>query len=352
MTPRSVLRRRRILTLSALAVLVLVGASCGGDDGGGDEDGGAAATTTEVAPVDDDGADESPSELVEEGLEIDLPRTLTYAGVEIDLVAATASNATPATFGDDAPEVDDVTRLYLEVATAYAAGFPGSQGVFPVGDFSLVTDDGSRIAAAGLGISGEVPVAAAGETRTVLVFEVEPADLDGAVLTYDNGENVPASVPIEGPVPDAVYPIRTEVGEAAVPNLRTGCEPAPADVVLTALTWGVDGGVDAAGERLLAGRTSRAAVDHRLLTVDLGVTARVGACGGTYANHQQVVLEVDGEAMAPINSYSVTLADGDAAELIFVFEVPVDAGELTLVVGAEGGTHGFGVPTPVPDDAP
>lgn len=349
MTPLAGTRRSRFLVV--LLALGLVLAACGGDDGGGDEDGdGAPATSTSpVAAVDDDAA---AGELVEEELDVDLPRTLTYAGVEVDIVAATVSNATPSTFGEDDPQVDDESRLYLEVATAFAEGFPGDDGVFPVDNFVIVTADDESIPAGGLGVSGEVPISASAETRTVLVFDVDPADLDGATFAYDNGENVPASVPIEGTVLDALYPIRTEVGEAAVPNLRTGCDPAPADVVLTALTWGVDGGVDAAGERLLAGRTSRALADHRILTVDLGVTARVGACGGTYANHQQVALEVDGEAMAPINSYSVTLADGDAAELIFAFEVPTDAGTIDLVVGAEGGTHAFSVPTPVPATAP
>ncbi|MBK5222900.1 MAG: hypothetical protein JJE52_08500 [Acidimicrobiia bacterium] len=184
-------------------------------------------------------------------------------------------------------------------------------------------------------------------TSAVLVVDAAAADLDGADFVYDDGSRLAAVLPLTGSVPDDEYPLRTEVGEVVTVDFTTGCNPSPAELTLVALEWDVDGGVGADGKKLAAGRSSRTLADERWLRAQFAVVAGPGECGGTYPNHEQFRLSIDGLVGPPVNSYSLTLADGAGADLTFIYDVPVDASEVVLVAGADGATtHEFAVKVP------
>lgn len=326
--------RHRSSALVLLLCLALLAAACGGDDGGASADPGASASTT--APTDDggDGDDADDEGLVRRDAGLDLPRSVTYAGVDVKVVEATWSNAQPATFGRDEPTPGDDVRLFLEVTTEFVDGFPGTDGFFPLSNFTLDTAGGESLRANGADSLAEVPVLSNATSTVVMAFEVAEDDLDGAVLTYDDGEHVSAHLHLTDDVEPSPYPIRDVVDETAAPQLKTGCDPAPADVTLAAVEWDVDGGVGVDGQKLARGVSSRALVDHRWLRVELEVTARVGQCGGTFANQETFRVVADGARIAPLNTLSLTLADGERQAMSYLFSVPVDAAEVALEAGA------------------
>lgn len=326
---------RRPSVLAVLLALVLVASACGGggdDDASADE--AAPSTSETTAPADDDDADDT--ELITTDAELDLPRSVQYAGVDLRVGDAVWSNATPASYGRSEPMVGEDVLLYLEVTSGFVEGFPGDDGFMPLRHFVIETADGERHPATGVEYVAELPVLASSDTTVVMAFEVTEDDLAGAVFAYDDGEHVPALLPLTEEVEPSPYPIHDSVGHPAAPLLPTGCEPAPADVTLVAAEWDVDGGVGVDGQKLARGTSSRALVDHLWLRIELEVTARAGQCGGTFANQETFRVVADGTRIAPVNVLSLTLADGETQPMVYLYSVPDDAVEVALEAGAAG----------------
>lgn len=346
-------QRRRLGLVATVAALSLAFTGCGssgGDDkaasddpssttasSGGDGDGSTTTTAAEVGFVRDAG--------------FDLPRSTTYAGVELTVDDASFSNGTLATYGQDEPEVDDAERLFLDLVLEFAEGYPGTDSLLPISKFAVVTADGTEIPAEGLEMAAELPITTSATTEATLAFELTEDDLDGASLVYDDAEHEPAVLPLDGDVAEAAYPIRSEVGETATADFPTGCEPVPADVELVATEWDVDGGVDGTGAKIVEGQSSRALVGERWVRAEVRVTAGAGQCGGTHVNHEAFRVSADGSGVTPVNEPSESLEDGASTELTLGFAVPVDAEEVELVVGhADATTHAFALS--VPDELP
>lgn len=327
--------RLRSRALSGLVLALVL--SAGACSSGGDEDGSTSPPTTETTSASTTTAPDEPGDTVTStDADLELPRSVIYAGVELEVTGATWSNALPSSFGRDEPVLGEAELLFLELRTAFVDGFPGDDGFMPVRHFVIETDGGERLEATGVDDLAEVPVKASADGSAVLAFELDPDDLDGAKLVYADGEHVPATLPLEGEVPTSPYPIRTEIGEAAEPVLFTACDPAQADVELVAVEWDVDGGVGVDGAKLARGRSSRAQVEHRWLRAEVVVTARTVPCGGTFANQETFRVEADGETIEPANVYSLTLEGGDTEPMTFLFEVPAEAAEVALDAGALG----------------
>ncbi len=330
-------QRRRLAGLAL--VLFMVAGACGGDD-----DGSAASSSTVTSEVDDrdkDGSDQDASDsavdtVTSEEADLDLPRSVTYAGVELELTGATFSNASPATFNRPEPSIGSDVLLFIELTTRFSDGYPGDDSFLPARHFVIETAAGDRLPATGVDFLAEVPVLTSADSDVVLSFEAGPDDLDGAVFVYDDTERVAARLPLTGAVPDSEYPLSVAVNGVAVPHLATGCEPVPTEVQLVTVEWDIDGGVAIDGTKLARGRSSRASVDHRFLRTMVEVTAGTGQCGGTFANQETFRLLADGTAIAPLNTYSLTLADGEVAPMTFLFELPVDSDEVALEAGARG----------------
>lgn len=333
-------RRRSPFLAVLLLVLALVAAACGDDGGGG------ATSTTQGGPTTSDGsAEDEPADdgtgdtdgaaegVTRRDAGLDLPRSTTYAGVELAVTAATWSNAQPSTFGRPDPVQGTTELLYLDLTTRFVDGFPGTDSLMPASAFAIETADGTRVAARGVDFLDEVPVSATADSQALLAFELDEADLDGATLVYDDGTRLAAYLPFAGRVPASPYPIRVEVGTTIQPQLPTGCEPAPADVTLAAVEWDVDAGVGLDGAKLAQGRSSRVSVGHRWLRAELEVTAIAGQCGGTFANFETFRVLADGQVITPVNAASYTLADGQRQPMSFLFEVPADADAVVLEAG-------------------
>lgn len=272
---------RRWAVLVVATAVILAGCSSGDD--------AADAPTTTATPA--PSATEPPAassdpedgtEVVDRDADLDLPRTMTYAGVDISVIAATFSNATPSTVANDEPQVGDDELLYLELATVFVEGYPGANGLFNVDDFAIVTVTGDEIVGRGADNRSEVPVRDGSTSTAFVAFEATSDDLDGASLVLDDGEHERSEVPLTDDVPDAVYPIRTEVGTTSTAGLKSGCDPVPAQVELVATEWDVDGGVGVDDERLIQGETSRVDAGERFVRAELSVTAGAGQCGGTF----------------------------------------------------------------------
>lgn len=285
---------------------------------------------------------------MEHAADVDLPRTLHYAGAEITAVAAVVSNAAPSSWGTDKPLATDRMHLFLSIETSFADGYPGSDSRLPVDRFHLITADGSSIPAKAPSSDGEVPIPADGTARDLLVFAIDPALVAAARLSYDDGEHIPALVPLTGPVADSPYPIEAAPGSRATTDFATGCDPSPADVVLDAVAWDLDAGVGHDPDaRLIQGKSSRAANGTRWVRIQATVTAQAGQCGGTFVNHEQFTMDADGKVIHPSNDTSVKLGDGESATVSHVFAVPEGVAKLSLLVGdADAEPHAFGLTVP------
>jgi hypothetical protein len=315
----------------ALLLAWLLITACGGGSEGGsaspDDDAATTTSTTETsAPPASTGLDEFDAG-------IDTPRTLAYAGALVTIDRATFSNATPQSYGEADADPGDRTRLYLELSTAYAADYPGSDARFALAHLAIRSADGRAVTAHALDQSG-VPIQATTTTRATVFFELEPDDVDGASLVFDDGDHEPGVLPLQGPIPDSGYPVRQAIGTSSDVVFPSGCGRSTSRVEVMGIDWDLDAGLDAEGRRVVMGRSARAANGTRMARVELDVVAGADQCGGTFVNYQNVRLSIDGVVVAPLNTPSHTLQQGEGARPVFGFEIPLDATEVTLLIGA------------------
>ncbi|MBK5222899.1 MAG: hypothetical protein JJE52_08495 [Acidimicrobiia bacterium] len=128
--------RRPLAAALALVFAVLLAACGGGDDSGADPDTSTDASSGDTVPAGegDEASGDDADEVVTIDADLDLPCSVTYAGVEITITGATFSNATPLSIGSDEPVAGDDELLYLEVSTEFEDGFAGDDGFFPIGN--------------------------------------------------------------------------------------------------------------------------------------------------------------------------------------------------------------------------
>jgi hypothetical protein len=318
------------VTLAALAVLT---AGCGGDDGG---DEATDQTTTTARPVE---TTTTVLELESTDAGVQLPRGFTYGNVEFELTKVEFSNASPGTYLDDEPEPTAEKLLYVSFTAAFEDDFPGVSDQWAVDDFQLVTASGRTIAASGVDFGSSISVSGRTPTEAAVVFPADEDEVDGAILRLDDGEHLPAEVPLDGPVPADPYPIAATVtGEAPV-TYEGGCADATGTVKVLGGEWDVDRGTDAEGGYITGSGTQRTKDDQRFLRVRVQAIAASGTCGGTIVTGDHFRLVVDGLPIGSENvSRSELLANGEGKEFVWGYPVPADAKEITLEVGTTGGT--------------
>jgi hypothetical protein len=334
----------RITGIGLAVALALVGCSSADDDPSSDPD----PTTTAADGTDDTSDDASGMpELVMADAGLDLPRTLSYAGAEVTITRATFSNATPHSYDRPDPDPSDIEVLFVELSTAYAESYPGSDARFALANVAIRTSDGRQFTARALDQSG-VPIQATTTTETTVYFDVTPGDLVGATLVFDDGNHLPGVLPLEGPIPDSGYPARDEPGATSPVVFPSGCGRSTSQVELVSIEWDIDAGVDQDGQRVVMGRSARASNGTRMARIELATVAGADACGGTFFNYENVRLSIDGVVNPPLNTPRATLQEGEGESLIFGFEIPLAVTELTLLVGAPDSdpwSHAITIPT-------
>lgn len=296
----------------------------------------AATTTTTLPPSVDAG--------------LDLPRSATYASVIFTVVGAEYSNDEPGTYLEDEPGVGEERFLYLSFVADFEPDYPGTSEDFSVEDFALILGDGTTI-----------PAEPVDFHRTILLFDEPYAsalafpggemDLTGAVLTYDNAENEPMVLTLDGPVPEDPYPVFVDVDATAAVEYQGGCANAPGTVNVLDAEWDVDAGIDHNREEIVRSGTTRTIVGERFVRIRLQSIAGSGSCGGTVLTSEAYRLVVDGLPLGPENRSSELLKDGEGVELIWGFRVPIDAESVALEVGVPDGLVAS-IPIEEPDDLP
>jgi hypothetical protein len=318
----------------AIALALIIGLfanACGGSGGQEAADADTGDTPATSAPTTETARVEPDLTLRDAGL--DLPRTLEYAGAELTVARATFSNATPQSYGDQDPFIGDDELLFVEISTAYRDGYPGSDARFELQHLGIRTADGRHITARALDQSG-VRIQATTTTTATVFFSATADDLVDAALVFDDGDHLAGILPLHGSIPDSGYPVREQADLASPVVFPSGCGRSTAQVRIEALEWDIDAGVDHDGQRVVTGRSARATNGARLVRAAVTTIAGPDRCGGTFFNYENVRLSIDGVVHPPLNTPTATLQNGEGTTLIFGFEIPLDADELTLIVGA------------------
>lgn len=293
-------------------------------------------TTTTVPPA------------VDAGLE--LPRAATYASVIFEIVAGEYSNDTPGTYLEDEPDIGDMRYLYLSFVADFEPGYPATSEDFDVDLFSLTLSDGTSVPVQKVDFRSTIllsdePYASA------LAFPGDDLDLAGSVLTYDNAVNEPMVLPLDGAVPEDLYPIVVDMDASADVEYQGGCANASGYVNVLEAEWDVDAGVDQNLEEIVRAGTTRTLVGERFVRIRVQAIAESGSCGGTVLTADAFRLVVDGLPLGPENNVSELLKDGEGVEVVWGFRVPVDADQITLDVGVSDGLVAS-IPIDMPDNMP
>ncbi len=189
-----------------------------------------------------------------------------------------------------------------------------------------------------------VSVAAGAAEEVEVVFELADDDLTGMHLQLGDVEEVPSLIELpEGDVVESGYPIDVTVegnGRIVHPAFVGPTNTIELDVAVTEVTVGVDLAPELEASWQVA---RRATAGHRYLHVGLEVDNLGG--DGMHDDHDGLApddaafqLIVDGVATAPMSaqlSVDRMLLPGNTAELVLVFEVPVDVDEVMLELGVE-----------------
>jgi hypothetical protein len=121
-------------------------------------------------------------------------------------------------------------------------------------------------------------------------------------------------------------------------------------VTVVEAEWDVDAGVDHDGEPI-ASNARRSTLGERFVRIRVQVVAGSGNCGGTVMTTALFRLVSDGLPLGPENSFARALKDGEGAEIVWAFRVPVDTSDLVLEVGLSGeriASFPLEVPTELP----
>jgi hypothetical protein len=327
------MRKRWAGGLVALLLVTTLGA-CGGDDGGAIDE--TDETTTSSAPAE---TTTTVLELETTDAGVQLPRGFTYGNIEFELTKVEFSNASPGTYLEDEPEPTPEQMLYVSFTAAFEDDFPGVTDAWDVDWFQLVTADDRTVAASGVDFGSSITVNGRTPTEAAVVFPVDEDEIEGATFRLDDGEHLPAEVPLDGTVPTDPYPIAATVSGEAPVTYEGGCADATGTVKVLGGEWDVDRGVNAKGEFITGTGTQRTLDDQRFLRVRVQAVAASGTCGGTIVTGDHFRLVVDGLPIGSDNvSRSELLANGEGAEFVWGYAVPTTAKVITLDVGTTGGT--------------
>ena len=250
------------------------------------------------------------------------PRTTTYIGTRWTVEDARASSEAPTgTTPDDA-----VTYLYVTVAVENTLRDTALR--LPGGLFHLRSPEGAVSRSEGL-LTTELDATVSIEPGEVLtgdlVFEferaVEPSDL---TLTIQERGREPAVLPLSGDLPAPPHSTGAEIASNRATVTGAGSFRDARDVLVEPL--GVDVGLDDGRRRSDVG-TYFVFAEVRAHGVDL--PAGIGA--------SMFHLEVDGVSRSTSRTEGGNrIRPGEAIDRLAVFEVPLEAEQLVLVVGRPG----------------
>lgn len=266
-----------------------------------------------------------------------LPRGATYAHVVFTFTGSEYSNATPGTYLEDDPRIEEDRYLYLRFAADFEPDYPGRSEDFDVADFALLLADGTSITADEVDFRRTIAVTASRPPVSALAFPGDELDLDGAVVVFDNDINEPMVIPLDGPQPADPYPILVLVDATGAADYEGGCTATAGTVKILDAEWDVDGGVDQDGDTIVRAGTHRTIEGERFVRIRLQAIAGGGTCGGTVLTDDAFRLAVDGLPLGSVNSFAMLLNAGEGVEIIFGYRVPVDTEELVLDVGVVDG---------------
>jgi hypothetical protein len=327
-----------------LAVLVLsvtgLGVGCGTGDEFGDSPDASAEVVGEQdsAPDGDPGATSTTSTTTapaSAGVEsidvggVDLPRRVTYAGFEVtvDEAAAVADQRE----GPGVALTVTVRNLFSEI------------GTFAATNIGLVDGDGTRLQSIGFGDpkdpaagyveTGPVEVTPNGKVQRTAFVPVEGAlDLADSALSVAEPKMLPATVPLSGEVPESAFPLPVTV---------------PTEPVVLHNIFDLTLTLKSAELTEEYGR-KRAPEGTHLVVLQL----RMAANGGhPYADGNTVRLVVDGTPLAAVVQDppgAAGLVTGGADDLTFVYELPDDHQEVSMLGVSEGdiADHPFAITVP------
>jgi hypothetical protein len=252
---------------------------------------------------------------------LELPRSVTYAGLEWTIETAEAA----ATDGPGEVRLGFTVESRLEDRDV----------LFPRQLLALRTPDGELVRASGLEgteSSAQVTIAAGTAVAGTAVFDVEgDVDLAATEFVIDEADRVPAAVPLGGRLPDDPYPVTGTVTGTSDP-IAAGCGAYYGEQLIVeplAVTASLDSG------------TRRASLDHHFVIVDVRFTG-TGGDGPVFAacvDADYARLEADGTPRPRVDPTVDRVERGASLDVALVFEVPTDATTLTLGLGADGATE-------------
>ena len=339
-------RRRTRAGGALLVAMALVAAACseGSDVAPGPTETATAVATTSPSPSPSVTASPTVSS---EPVDLDPPGSVVTGGLETTVREVTVSTATPATFLDAEPQPGPDLVAYVDAVVGWEDGYPGGTTQVEVDTYALVLTDGTTAPAMPVDFRSSVQVRDGTPGELLLAFVVpDAAAVASADLRVGAVGLVPATMPLSGDAPEDSWPVPVDVGDEAVVSIEGGCGGGEATVTLTGGEVDLDGGVDHAGDRIVLNGPARAEADHVFVRLAFRTVAQSGSCGGAIVNDDQYRLVVDGLPTAPLNSHAELLDPGTGTELVFGWQVPVDA-ELAVEVGTvDGTTATFPVPLP------
>lgn len=336
--------------LSILLLLALALAACGGDDDGDDgatfESGPAVATAEPATLTPTPTVTPTPTPTADPLAALDLPRQLVYAHMVFEFTSAQISDVTPNSYGREDERRGETPYLYLDFTVEFEQGYPGRTEEMNVADWRLHLSDGSVVSSEEVRAARRILIQPPDPREHSFAFDVVGHDLAGAVLTFDNGENIPAALPLDGPVPADPYPIRVSIDDDSKVEYEGGCFPAPGQVQLIDAEWDIDGGVDLDGGAMVRAGTTRAANGELFVRIHVEVTADDGNCGGTVMSPKMFRMNTGTGYLEPLNIFIRELDDGEKAEIVWGFRVPVGSVPSLEVGWEEGQTATFEIPGP------
>lgn len=332
------------LALAAVLLLVTLVAACGGDD-----DAAVDATTTTTTAAEPSSTTTTEPTVTSEEADLDLPRTVVYANLEVTLRSVTISNATPGSYLDDEPVPGDEEYGFATVTVEAELTDPGDR--LEVDELALDPGSGASIPAEPVGFISGATVDPGVASELTVAFPIDAgADLTDAALVVEEPGRIPARLPLAGPVPDDPYPIVLDVTGGGTVSYDGGCGNSSGTVELTGGEVDVDAGADHNDNAIEPNQSKRAKEGERWLRLRVVAVAEAGTCGGTIVSDDAFRLLIDGLPTAPLNRDNELLDNGAGAAFVWGWTVPVDA-SLMLQVGMPDGTT-VDLNVPLPGDLP
>jgi hypothetical protein len=249
-----------------------------------------------------------------------LPREVRYANLDFKVNAATVTNEEPDSSAQAPQYRADQAYAVLDLLITNPLT---TKTIYLDSDVVRLELAGGKGYPESSGWSGGVERQSSGDAR--LVFNVPyAATLKGAKLILQGAGKQPATLPLDGPAPDAQYPIRLASGERATVGTTN----------YTVLSATLD--LDADGKRADAGK--------RFLLLKTRVENTSDFRGGMTLGGDNFRLVVDGVPLAPDVSPSMVIDAKSAIDGDVVFSVPEAVTEADLQVGEVGREQPVAIP--------